>query len=194
MIAAVRSGGLRWNERQGSSNWRERRAAQGYRLLEELEWGRKRRRCLTAGGEGEDSGCQIGSPRLWNQLPLVHKNTHAYTGWDGNAVLCAVLAGAAPANKGLMPSSGLQAAQLHYPEMDKSIWSNYINQWNIRFLWKQMWVVPHKSLPSVKYSRMCDVSLSNEHLNSCITAVFDMMWWISDARLVAHPYIIYVVQ
>lgn len=181
MIAAARSGGLRWKGRQGSSNWRE-----GCRL-EELGWGRKRRRCLTAGGEGEDSGCQIGSRRLRNLLPPLHKNTLA--GKHNEWRCCAAHRG----NKGLMPYSGLRAAEPHYPEMDKSIWSNYINQWNIWFLWKQMWVIPHKSLPSVKYSRAGDVSLSNEHLNSCVTAVIDMMWWISDSPPAAQLYIIYVV-
>lgn len=43
------------------------------------EESRKRRRCLTAGSEGEDSGCQIGSPRVWNLLQLVHKQTHTHT-------------------------------------------------------------------------------------------------------------------
>lgn len=33
----------------------------------------------------------------------------------------------ASANKGLMASGGLRAALLYYPEMDKSIRSNYIN-------------------------------------------------------------------
>lgn len=151
--------------------------------------------------EMSDSGRWRRGLRLPNWIPKALESATACTQkhtrvhrMNGNAVLCAMLAGAAPANKGLMPSSGLQAAQLHYPEMDKSIWSNYINQWNIQFLWKHLWVVLHKSLPSVKYSRMCDVSLSNEHLNSCITAVFDMMWWISVAWLAAHSYIIYVVQ
>lgn len=46
------------------------------------EESRKRRRCLTVGGEGEDSGCQIGSPRLWNLQRLYtkkHTNTHTHT-------------------------------------------------------------------------------------------------------------------
>lgn len=42
------------------------------------EESRKRRRCLTVGGEGEDSGCQIGSPRLWN-LQRLCTETHTYT-------------------------------------------------------------------------------------------------------------------
>lgn len=41
------------------------------------EESRKRRRCLTVGGEGEDSGCQIGSLRLWNLLRSYTKKTHA---------------------------------------------------------------------------------------------------------------------
>lgn len=39
------------------------------------EESRKRRGCLTVGGEGEDSGCQIGSPRLWN-LQRSYTNKH----------------------------------------------------------------------------------------------------------------------
>lgn len=42
------------------------------------EGSRKGRRCLTVGGEGEDSGCQIGSPRLWNRHHS-SANTHART-------------------------------------------------------------------------------------------------------------------
>lgn len=186
MIAAARRGGLRWKERQGSSNWRGRRArvqviggvwneaGRGGDVWQRGVKERTQAAKLVPRGFGS-------SYRLYTQK---HTRVHRLS---GNAAL----ASAAPTNKGLMPSGGLQAARPHYPEMDKSIWSNYINQWNIRFLWKQMWVVSHKSLPSVKYSRTCDVSLSNEHLNSCITAVIDMMWWISDA---AHLYIIYVVQ
>lgn len=34
------------------------------------EESRKRRRCLTVGGEGEDSGCQIRSPRFLESHPL----------------------------------------------------------------------------------------------------------------------------
>ncbi len=75
------------------------------------EESRKRRRCLTVGGEGEDSGCQIGSPRLWN---LHHTLTH-----EINETLDCVRGGeedvektssaAQPrmaAKKGLMPSGG----------------------------------------------------------------------------------------
>lgn len=180
MIATVRTGGLRWKERQGSSNWVQVIGGVGMRQEEE---------------EMSDSGRWRRGLRLPNWIPKALESatarTQIHTGvhrMNGNAVLSAVLASAAPANKGLMPSSGLQAAQLHYPEMDKSIWSNYINQWNIRFLWKQMWVVLHTSLPSVKYSRTCDVSLSN--LNSCITAVIDMMCWNSDAWNATRLYII----
>lgn len=61
-------------------------------------------------------------------------------------------------------------------------------QWNILFLWKQMWVILHKSLQSVKYSCSCDVSLSNGHVNSCITAVIGMMWW--QKHKIHFPYII----
>lgn len=147
--------------------------------------------------EMSDSGRWRRGLRLPNWIPKALESATARTQKHMRTPIewkcCAVLASTAPVNKELMPSSGLQAARLHYPEMDKSIWSNYINQWNIRFLWKQMWVVPHKSLPSVKYSRTCDVSLSNEQLNSCITAVVDMMWWISDAQLAVHLYIMYML-
>lgn len=44
------------------------------------EENRKRRRCLTVGGEGEDSGCQIGSPRLWNlHRSYTKKTKHTHT-------------------------------------------------------------------------------------------------------------------
>lgn len=53
------------------------------------EESRKRRRCLTVGGEGEDSGCQIGSLRLWNPLRLYTKkhtltnHMKSFTVWGG---------------------------------------------------------------------------------------------------------------
>lgn len=101
---------------------------------------------------------------------------------------------AAPANNGLMPSGGLWAEPLHYPEMGESIRSNYIKHTEISplFLWKQMWVILHKSTPSVKYSCTCDVSLSN--VNTCITAAIDMMWWTGRNRIPSRHFITHVVH
>lgn len=62
------------------------------------------------------------------QRSLVHTKTHTHarartqTEWK----CCSGQRSSNQPNKGLMPSSGLQAARPHYPEMDKSIWSNYI--------------------------------------------------------------------
>lgn len=134
--------------------------------LLKLETAQSRARVQVIGGVGmreeeeemSDSGRWRGGLGLPNWIPkalesaTLHTQKHPQNEWK----CCAVVASAAPTNKGLMPSSGLQAAQLHYPEMDKSIWSNYINQWIFRFLWKQMCVL----LSSVKYSRMCHCQMN----------------------------------
>lgn len=165
-----------------------------------------------------DSGRWRRGLRLPNWIPkalecaqLIHKHTQTHTHINEKldcvrgreedvekpssaAPPAATSASAAPANKGLMPSGGLWAELLHYPEMGESIRSNYINHTDISplFLWKQMWVILHKSMPSVKYSCTCDVSLSN--VNSCITAAIDMMWWTGGNRITNHHFNTHVVH
>ncbi len=174
MIAAAHSGGVRWKEGgRAPSQMGVWGAGVGCRLCGELGWREQEEE------EMSDSGRWRRGLRLPNWIPEAlesapYTNTH-----EINETLDCVRGGeedvektssaAQPrmaANKGLMPSGGPWAELLHYPGMDESIRSNYINHTEISplFLWKQIWVIPHKSMPNVKYSCMCDVSLSNGHV------------------------------
>lgn len=181
-------------KRQGSSsNGRKHRAVGGCRLCEELGWREQQEE------EMSDSGRWRRGLRLPNWIPEAleltppctrKKHTHVYTNrmrvgrqsyagcsneWvvqHRDNALRWPLSCMAP----LSSNGQIHQLQLHKP------------QWNIQFLWKQMWVILHKSLQRVKYSCSCDVSLSNGHVNSCITAVIGMMWW--QKHKIHFPYMI----
>lgn len=194
-----------WDERK-EAGLPLRRGSQelgkGAGLCEESGWREQEEEEMSDSGRWRRGlGMPNWIPKALESAPLVHKkNTRSQNTWkvslceaeetktwkkaSSAAQPAAKNGSTAAANKGLMPSGGPWAEPLHYPEMDESIRSNYINHTEISplFLWKQMWVILHKSMPSVKYSCTCDVSLSNGHVNSCITAAIDMMWWTSDDR------------